>query len=440
MYRLDLSHNKITEISGLYDNFHSISFHTLDFAGNFITSVQTDAFFLLTATYLHLEDNQIAYVDTHGFVDCTITYLYMTGNPLKYVNAYAFMDSGINYLYMQSNEIRYIPAYAFYDVDGSILDLSGNQISYIEEAAFKVSYSILNLESNGLTDILGAMFNDSSSVTNLYLHSNLLTSLLPLTFYGLTATYVTLYDNLIVVYPGDALSLLGLQTIDLSNNQITDIPDGSLDSETGLITLRLDNNYVTHIQDGLFDNLLSVRTVSIRDNLLVYIADSLFYSDTLSSLDFTGNNIYHLPRLVANGTSQVSSVSTTLSGNSVQSVSRRAYSGIDSGSITLSSPNLQCGCDAYHTLVSKGLNVNGEATCGYPSSVAGESLVSDYEGTASFECSPVNLVVSQPSINVIDVEWGNATANSTNSSSSFGNRLVKRCESYVFWHLYCSEF
>lgn len=413
MYNLDLSYNKLTEVSGFHTDFHNISFSYLQFSGNQITSVMSDTFYNLQATYLYLEDNQIAYIDSQAFVDCSITYLHLTGNPLKYIRAYAFEDSTLSYLYMQSNEIRYIPSYAFYDVGGDTLDLSYNQIDYIEEAAFKVSYTNLKLEYNGLTDILGPMFNSSSSVTTLSLHGNSLTSLLPLTFFGLSTSVLTLYTNQIAVYPGDALSLLGLNAIDLSDNQIIEIPDGSFDSETGLETLTLDNNFITHIQDGLFDNMVSIETVSIQNNLLTYVADELFTSDTLSSVDLTGNDLYHLPRLVASGTSMVSSVSVTLTDNPIMSISGNAYSGIDSGTITLSSSNLQCGCGAYHTLVEKGLTVDGVAECSYPSSTAGDSLItSDLPATATeFACAPVNLEASQPAINVIELSWSLNTTN-----------------------------
>ena len=420
MFNLDLSYNKLTEISGFHEDFHNMSFTYLNFAGNQITSVMTDTYINLQATYLYLQDNSIAYIDTYAFLDCSITYLHLTGNPLKYIRAYSFVDSTIYDLYMQSNEIRHIPSYAFYDVGGNTLDLSSNQISYIEEAAFKVSYTNLKLESNGLSDILGAMFNSSSSVTTLSLHSNLLTSLLPLTFYGLSATAVTLNDNQITVYPGDALSLLALKTIDLSDNQIAEIQDGSLDSESGLEVLTLDNNYITHIQDGLFDNMVSIQSVSIQNNLLVYIADELFTSDSLSSIDLSQNSLYHLPRLMADGTSQVSSVSVTLTDNPIQSISHHAFGGIDSGTITLSSSSLQCGCSAYHTLVEKDVKVDGEATCSYPPSTNSESFLSPYSGSnVDFGCAPINLKVSQPAINVIDLAW---SLNGTNNTSPYENR------------------
>ena len=398
MNSLDLSHNKLTELSNTSRDFHDIQISYLYLHYNQLTSIQANTFKRASFRYLYLRNNQIAYIDSNGFVNCSVSwYLYLYANPLKYIRAYGFNGGSYYRIYMYGNEIRFLVTNAFHGISSTELDLSNNQISYIEEAAF-----------------------NTSSVDTLDLHDNALTNLLPMAFIGLSVNELSLYGNKIVVYPGDALFPLNLKVVDLRYNEINEIPDGSFDFASALETLDLDFNAIARLQGGLFDNAVSLKNLSISSNSIAYMAKNLFDNCAdIQRLQFADNKIYHVPQIGTNN-SNISSIYIDLTGNPVRSIAQGAFDFIAKGSISLSTTSLQCGCAAYQSLVLSGITVGGSsATCGYPPEVAGISLLSTSSDTGiqeDFLCAPVNLTYHQPSINVIDLSWSLADGSDANAS------------------------
>ena len=405
---LDLSYNKLTELSNTSKDFHSKSFSYLRLYGNQLTSIRSNTFNRTSATYFYLHYNQIAYIDSNGFIDCSATYLYLTPNPLKYIRSYAFNRGTYYNLYMQGNGIRHLPSHAFYDISGTYLRLENNQIRYIEEEAFYVRYTYLYLHDNNLLDIAGTMFTHGSSVYNsLYLHRNALTVLLPATFVGLSAFAVSLSYNKLITYPGDALSVLNLQTIDLSFNEISVIPDDSFINSDTLKVLNLEGNFITHLQDNLLDKAVLLEKLSFTNNSITYVAEGLLNNNLkVDEIFLTRNKIYHLPRIAARNDSLV----IHLDLNPVSSISANAFDYLDDkSSVILNTESLQCGCAAYISLTLSNVEVTGRsATCAFPSSVAGISLLTnspDKVKRNDFLCAPIDLEFEQPNINVISLSW-----------------------------------
>ena len=413
---LDLSYNKLTELSNTSKDFHSKSFSHLRLYGNQLTSIRSNTFNRTSATYFYLHYNQIAYIDSNGFIDCSATYLYLTPNPLKYIRSYAFNRGTYHNLYMQGNGIRHLPSHAFYDISGTYLRLENNQIRYIEEEAFYVRYSYLYLHDNNLLDIAGTMFTHGSSVSNyLYLHDNSLTTLLPRTFIGLSVAAVTLYKNKMTSYPADALSVLDLSTIDLSFNQIINLPKESFDQADSLTSLNLDGNSITHLFENQFAKATSLESISLNSNNIAYLPEGLLNNNEhVIELKLESNQIYHLPQLrtINIDLDATKSLFIDLNDNPIGSVSDNAFDNLgEKPSVILHTRDLQCNCAVYKSLVLSGVQKTGSiAVCTYPPTLQGVELFPNMQSgleEEDFLCAPVRLEYKQPEINVITLSWTN---------------------------------
>jgi Leucine-rich repeat (LRR) protein len=82
-----------------------------------------------------------------------------------------------------------------------------------------------------------------------------------------------------------AFGTTGLQhvtSLDLSINQLTNLPSGTFDKLTGLVSLTLHGNQLTSLPAGTFDKLTGLVTLSLEGNQLTSLPAGIF--DILSSL------------------------------------------------------------------------------------------------------------------------------------------------------------
>lgn len=81
-------------------------------------------------------------------------------------------------------------------------------------------------------------------------------------------------------------------TLNLSNNEITAIPEGLLDNLTSLENFYIEHNKITEIPAGLFRNNHSLDWISFTGNQISSLKDNTFEGlDALTILDLEGNKI-----------------------------------------------------------------------------------------------------------------------------------------------------
>ena len=108
--------------------------------------------------------------------------------------------------------------------------------------------------------------------------------------------------------PGDFEGFTNVHTLRLSQNQITEIPEGALDfglpgNHPDLRTLELDNNKISTIHPDAFDPLVaSLVTVNLNGNSLTTLPDGLFDGQrALRSANLSDNFIDRLPSRIFSG-------------------------------------------------------------------------------------------------------------------------------------------
>ena len=95
----------------------------------------------------------------------------------------------------------------------------------------------------------------------------------------------------------DDISLLkyipeNVKTLNLSDNNISEIPEGLFDELTGLKNFYIERNKLTSIPKGLFKNCKSLEWISFTGNEITTLKDGTFEGlDQLTTLDFEKNKI-----------------------------------------------------------------------------------------------------------------------------------------------------
>lgn len=183
---------------------------------------------------------------------------------------------------------------------GSLRNLYDLKISYC-----KIRYipSMVLKELHDLQTLTIRTHNSDWSAMNLELH--------PESFRGLTELKVLdLADNNVWSLPTDVFCpLLSLKSLNLTINRLTDIAQLGFSDwgngasgtpgkacNTGLETLDLSSNHITTIPDIGLSALRSLTTLLLQDNLLTAIADRAFVGlPALSVLNISSNRLVALP-------------------------------------------------------------------------------------------------------------------------------------------------
>ncbi|MEG5231447.1 leucine-rich repeat domain-containing protein [Microcoleus sp. B3-D3] len=323
MTRLDLSDNRITDISSLGSLTNLTTLHlnnnritdisflgsltnltTLHLNNNRITDISSLGS-LTNLTTLHLNNNQITDISSLGSLT-NLTELNLSDNRISDIS---FLGSLTNLttLNLRSNRITDI-SFLGSLTNLTILDLSYNQITDFSVFRSLTNLTTLNLEKNQITDISfpGSLTNlttldlrlnqitdirflgSLTNLTTLYLYHNQITDI---RFLGSLTNLTTLYlycnqitdisslgslTNLTTLYLEDnqitdisaLLSLTNLTRLYLKNNQITDI--SSLGSLTNLTEIYLNNNQITDISS--LGSLINLTTLHLRSNQITDIS------------------------------------------------------------------------------------------------------------------------------------------------------------------------
>ena len=150
-------------------------------------------------------------------------------------------------------------------------------------------YSI-NLAENNLSWSIN--FSGLTYLEYLYLQNNQLTSIPEHSMDSLSnLKYLELSHNNISTIPDSVFYyLISLTDLNLSDNDITTLPDGVFDSVI-LHSLNLGSNHLTSLSTTLFNNLTNLRQLSLENNQLTTLPESLV---NLTQLESDGwLNVHH---------------------------------------------------------------------------------------------------------------------------------------------------
>ena len=246
--------------------------------------------------YLWLDRNQITTIEVTGgqqFNERSDIILDKTNN----VTVFTFLKL-LEYIDLGNNRLEKIPngiLDCFKQVKGSLY-LENNQIKTIEEDAFKdMKFKDLRLRNNLLSKFPKAMF-EIKSVNVLDLSSNTITYLRKGSLSKLDmCTILYLHSNKILAIENGAFPL-GLQELYLDNNYFEFLDEDQFNNMNDLTILSLRNNRITYLPINAFMNNSKLSNILLSGNKISSLKRGMFdgVSDTLTLLDISKNNLYHV--------------------------------------------------------------------------------------------------------------------------------------------------
>ncbi len=166
----------------------------------------------------------------------------------------------------------------------------------------KMELITLDVSDRGITDIAGIQY--CSILQELNLSNNQLTNLPAGIFTGLTNLQkLYLGGNQLTNLPaGIFTGLTNLQILSLYNNQLTNLPAGIFTGLTNLQKLYLYKNQLTTLPAGIFTGLTNLQKLSLDNNQLTNLPAGIFTGLTnLQELYLGGNQLTNLPAGIFTG-------------------------------------------------------------------------------------------------------------------------------------------
>ena len=124
--------------------------------------------------------------------------------------------------------------------------------------------------------------------------------------------------------PNDFSGLSNLQTLDLSNNRLSELPGGVFDGLTALDELRLYQSGVTELTERLFTDTPALTRLDLRENALVTLRAGAFSGlSNLESLNMWGNPLESLSQGAFSGLATLRNLN--LGSNELTALPERAF-------------------------------------------------------------------------------------------------------------------
>ena len=176
----------------------------------------------------------------------------------------------------------------------AVIDASG--CADVTEAQLAgITQLFLAYESIGALQV--GDFSGLAALETLDLSDNPLTELPPTIFDGLRALYsLDLSNNSLTELPPAISGLRALSTLRLHDNRLTALPAGAFSSLTDLGFLSLNNNLLTELQPAIFDGLGALNILRLQGNRLTALPAGVFTGPAaLSVLYLNSNSLASLP-------------------------------------------------------------------------------------------------------------------------------------------------
>ncbi|XP_076285325.1 artichoke isoform X2 [Lasioglossum baleicum] len=192
----------------------------------------------------------------------------------------------------------------------SVIRLDRNRINRLDEGAFTdlTVLSRLHLSRNHITEVFAGAFQRMPALKTVDLNHNLIHRIHPEFFPrrpGNSLEEFWLIDN-DLSHVSELRSIMEalprLKFLDVSHNQIEEIPFGALRGHPTLERLHLDHNRVAFLQRETFTAMPALRELRLKNNSLSNLLETPFWNlPALKGLDLSENYFRHIePRLLAN--------------------------------------------------------------------------------------------------------------------------------------------
>ncbi|XP_045461578.1 protein artichoke [Harmonia axyridis] len=327
---IDLSQNNITEVQKL--SFKDVYFAKIDLSRNNISVIENGAFEnCANISVLDLSHNSIDSFARKVFDETTYAAeLRLSYNKLTSLNEVPLANmSGLKILNVSHNELIKIPKSTFpklYELH--TIDLSHNNLTEIFNSVFQTLFSLrfLNLSYNHMNALKPSTFGALPTLLELDMSHNLLKKIARGAFTRLDGMRRLLIQGNML---GEVFTIpQSVSYLDLSNNQLTHLPDKLWPSMNSLLELDLGNNQLAdNLTSQSFSGLLTVQRLHLNNNGIQKPPYEAL--KTLSSLQYLylqDNNITMLGKAAFGNLPVVFELN--LANNSIRNVSVRAFDGL----------------------------------------------------------------------------------------------------------------
>ncbi|KAB0801125.1 hypothetical protein PPYR_04953 [Photinus pyralis] len=211
--------------------------------------------------------------------------LFLLGNNIETVERDAFNHlNHLQHLSLYNNSIKEIFGLTFRKLSNvKILSFSKNRLEELHRDSLYglVSVQHLNLSHNSFRKLNSNTFDNVPSLKLLDISHNILHSITSEINLKRAADRFESYDQV----PNNVFkSLPKLEKLNLSFNNLSDIPIGCFGGLNVLSELRLSNNVLTDVDFGTFSGLGNIATLYLDNNKLISLPEESFY--VLKNLHF----------------------------------------------------------------------------------------------------------------------------------------------------------
>lgn len=301
---LDLSHCKITKVTGQQVLQGMKELKHLNLAGNQIRSISdviSDSLTMLDLSHNRLTNllpNVLMNLPALTYIDLSRNHrISLQTKQGEYVESLSLKRIDLSYCNMDDIELEGFPALMTAILKGNMvreltrdtfinakmiehLDLSENSINSVDIATFKKLKHLkkLNLAINQIPRIERDTFKDSELLTRLDLSRNTISRFNRITAPSLTHLNVS-FCQIMTLDPDVLSGMPELLELDLSHNLINDIPD-TLSSNL-LQTLDLSMNRMISIRNSTFAGFPEIKKISLSGNRLTIPFKREFFAENL---------------------------------------------------------------------------------------------------------------------------------------------------------------
>lgn len=231
-----------------------------------------------------------------------IKYMSLSRNVIRELPAGSFqMFKNLRYLDLSGNSLANINADTFFGLDKSLkeLRLSQNRITGIGTTSLGLrELRMLDLSDNSIVDISTNTFDGLDNLMFLNLSRNHHLSPMPVTiFHALTKLRtLDISDIGMKILPIELFANSeDIEIIELRNNFIQEIVDGSFANLRNISTIDLSYNNIMSIRSSAFINLMNIKKLYLKGNQLSAFKGEFFNTGTgLEELDISDNQLSYL--------------------------------------------------------------------------------------------------------------------------------------------------
>ncbi|XP_050431725.1 protein artichoke [Adelges cooleyi] len=333
--KLDVSNNFIAEFPTVsLKRFENLKI--LNLSSNLIQKLDNTQ--LTTLEVLDVSRNNIGTISSGTFTSLRkLKILNLAVNMLRTVEDDAFEGlTNLESLSLEDNNILLIPVTALAKLPKlNKLRLDYNRIAALSLNILRGMSDILvelGLSRNVIREVPPDVFQDFKKLRVLDLAGNLLLSVEPSTFSGLENTLETLnlQGNRIATLSSEPINLQSLKSLDLSYNQLKEIPRHTFMMMPSLLSLNLSHNpHLALIPVTVFHPLTQLQKLDVSFTSIKILSPELFFRTTsLTHLFIQSNGIIELPETIFQTLSNL--VHLDVSENQISNIRIGTFSGLSS--------------------------------------------------------------------------------------------------------------